>query len=97
MGYKFKLEDTNIVSFVTTPNVHRGYKVPYITVLGKFNGETKASVRDFVAEKIKKSFKNLNLKSKAFIMVSSSGDTWSHIFIVDKEISIEKYKFTHNR
>ena len=32
MGYKFKLEDTNIVSFVTTPNVHRGYKVPYITV-----------------------------------------------------------------
>lgn len=31
MGYKFKLEDTNVISFVTTPNVHRGYKVPYIT------------------------------------------------------------------
>ncbi|MDO9183598.1 MAG: metallophosphoesterase [Bacteriovorax sp.] len=31
MGYKFKLEDANIVAFVTTPNVHRGYKLPFIT------------------------------------------------------------------
>lgn len=31
MGYKFKLEDANIIAFVTTPNIHRGYKLPYIT------------------------------------------------------------------
>ena len=30
MGYKFKLEDVNIVAFITTPNTNRGYKLPYI-------------------------------------------------------------------
>jgi len=53
--------------------------LPNTTVLGKFNGQTKAGVRDLVSEKIKNSFKDLNLKSKAFTMVSPSGNTWSQI------------------
>lgn len=31
MGYKFKLEDANIVAFITTPNTHRGYTMPTVT------------------------------------------------------------------
>lgn len=58
---------------------NRQIDLPNTTVLGEFDRETKAEVKEFIAEKIKKSFKELNLKSKAFIMVSPSVNAWSQI------------------
>lgn len=52
-------------------------QLPNTTTVGKFDGSDCASVRTFVMDKVKISFKNLSLKSKIFISVG--GDwCWTH-------------------
>lgn len=55
-------------------------KLPNTVTVGKFEGESTTSVKDNLSERVKNSFKNLGLKSKIFITVSS-GWGWTQFSI----------------
>lgn len=55
-------------------------KLPNTVTIGEFEGASSTSVKEEIAEMVKKSFKTLRLKSKIFITVSS-GWGWTQFSI----------------
>ncbi|WP_241077485.1 hypothetical protein [Achromobacter xylosoxidans] len=50
--------------------------IPTTTVLGSYNGESAASVRDHVRTKVQAAFKARGLRSEIFVIVGGQDWTW---------------------
>ncbi|PRH48508.1 hypothetical protein [Burkholderia multivorans] len=50
--------------------------IPTTTVLGSYNGESAASIRDHVRTKVQAAFKARGLSSEIFIVVGGQDPTW---------------------
>lgn len=63
----------------TTGSSGKTVTLPNTVTIGEFEGASVTSVKDEIAERVKKSFNNLELKAKIFITVSQSGWGWTQV------------------